>query len=95
MGSLMVVHSIQGLSCCGAEYKSGLTRYLHQLLIPVPHLAPRIPERTIHAHEISPLPLLQRSLEIFPAHRVAPFDVELFTQLFVQRMVPSYVVAQM
>lgn len=68
---------------------------LHQLLIPIPHLAARVPKRPVHAHKVAPSLFSQGGLELFPSHRVAPLDVELGSQLFVQLMVPPDVVAEM
>lgn len=73
---------------------SGGVEDVHQFLIPVPHLPARVPERAVHAYEVAPSAVSKRALEVFSVHRVAPLDVELLAQLFVQRVVPSDVVAE-
>ena len=67
---------------------------LHQLLVPISHLASSIPKWSIHPDKITPSLFFQSGLEILASYRVRSNNVEISAQFRIQLMVPSYVVAK-
>jgi len=70
-------------------------RDIHQLVIPVPHLTARAPERSIHGGEVTELVRVEGILELLSVHAMASSDVELGLKFAVQLMIPLDVVAKM
>jgi hypothetical protein len=67
-------------------------RDIHQLVIPVPHLAARAPERSIHGGEVTELVRAEGILELLSVHAMASSDLELGLKFAVQLMVPLDIV---
>jgi hypothetical protein len=75
--------------------KEGGVGDLHQLIIPIPHLAACVPEGTVHAYEVAPSLFLQCLFEIGAVHGIGTYDVEFGLEFGIQFVVPAYVVAKM